>query len=250
MKQGNMDWVQTNTDAPRAGHVYLVRGFIGLFSFGIDRLTNEIEASGVRSHVFQEDQHKTLSDTIVQAYRANKDHEPICLIGHSLGANDVIEIAQALDKQGVPVDMLVTIDATEYRDVPKNVAVCYNYYQPSIFDGTGILRGIPLKQEPGSTGKLYNYNIRKERSDLMEWDTTHVNIDKNEKIHREVIAHLQEACPPRAQWLAMKNGNPMLAAARIDPSRPSAAPALHSAALTPRVSQITGNAAETGAPRK
>lgn len=204
MTPGKMEWVQTSSTAPRAGNAYLIRGLIGMFSHGIDVLTVKVKDSGIDANVWQEDQHKELAAKIVEAYNANPNHEPIVLIGHSLGADDSIYIARELDKVGIPVDVLVTLDATRPPKVPKNVKVCYNYYQPSIFDGTGILRGIPLETEPGFAGKIYNMDVRGEYKHLLEWDTNHVNIDKNSKIHKDVIAKLYEICPPREQWVAMQ----------------------------------------------
>jgi hypothetical protein len=212
MKQGEMSWVSTNTTEKRAGHVYLIRGFIGLFSYGIDRMTEKVASTGVAAHVFQQDQTAVLGKTIVEKYRSQKGNtEPIVLIGHSLGADDVITISKMLEKEGIPVDLLVTVDPTKPPKVPGNVKVCYNYYQPSIFDGTGILRGIPLELEPGAKTKLYNLNIRGERKDLLEWDTNHVNIDKNTKIHAEVVKHVEQFCPTREAWVAAHGGNKFVA---------------------------------------
>jgi hypothetical protein len=212
MKPGQMEWVQTNTTEPRAGHAYLIRGLIGLFSYGIDRMTDKVNAAGIKADVFQEDQTEILGKTIVAKYKdARSTHEPIVLIGHSLGADDAIKISKMLEAENIPVDMLITIDPTRPPLVPGNVKVCYNYYQPSMFDGTGILRGIPLTLEPGAKTVLYNYNIRAERKDLLEWDTNHVNIDKNSKIHADAIAHILTVCPTRGEWVAMHGGANMAA---------------------------------------
>src|SRR5262245_44664683 len=89
MTPGKMEWVQADSTAPRAGQAYLVRGLIGLFSGGIDALTVKIDGSGVRAHVFQEDQRQLLAQTLVERYKNTPDHEPIILIGHSLGADAV-----------------------------------------------------------------------------------------------------------------------------------------------------------------
>jgi hypothetical protein len=70
MKQGDMNWVQANTSGSRAGHAYLIRGFIGLFSYGIDRMTEKVAATGVEANVFQEDQTQVLGDTILAKYKA------------------------------------------------------------------------------------------------------------------------------------------------------------------------------------
>ncbi len=221
MKPGQMDWVKPNTTDPRAGHVYLIRGLIGLFSYGIDRMTEKVAATGVEANVFQEDQTAELGKTIVAKYKAtNGAHEPIVLIGHSLGADDAIKISKMLEKEGIPVDLLITVDPTEPPPVPGNVKLCYNYYQPSLFDGTGILRGIPLVLEPGAQTKLYNLNIRAERKDLLEWDTNHVNIDKNTKIHAEVVAHVLEVCPTREAWVAAHGGSNSAGSATAAPLAP------------------------------
>ena len=243
MTPGKMDWVQPESTAPRAGQAYLVRGLIGLFSGGIDALTVKIDDAGIRAHVFQEDQRNLLAQTLVEKYRNAPDHEPIILIGHSLGADAVINAARELDKAGVQVDVLVTIDATRPPNLPKNVKVCYNYYQPSIFDGTGILRGIPLTPDPDFHGQLYNMNVRAEYKDLLEWDTNHVNIDKNTKIHADVISKLLPVCPPRPEWAAAHM--PILAGSTTRPAMHIAPP---TAANTNQPPQL-GDAVSTLPPR-
>lgn len=239
MKQGDMQWVHANTTGPRAGHAYLIRGFIGLFSYGIDRMTEKVAATGVEANVFQEDQTQVLGDTILAKYKASPIHEPIVLIGHSLGADDAIKIARRLDKENIPVDLLIAVDATRPDPVPGNVKVCYNYYQPSVFDWTTMVRGQPLVLEPGTKTQLYNLNIRKERQDLLEWDTNHVNIDKNTKIHAEIVKHVMEICPTRAEWVAMHGGTNLT---KIAPTPVKAS----SASTQPAVQTISNTSAGAG----
>ncbi|HEY7115824.1 MAG TPA: hypothetical protein VH475_04505 [Tepidisphaeraceae bacterium] len=232
---GQMDWVQPRSEAPRAGTVYLLRGWVGVFSGGIDVLSEKIQRDGLTARVFQHDQCQELARTMAERYRAAKDPEPICLIGHSFGADDALVIARELDKVGVPVDMVVTLDTVDQRQVPKNVKACYNYYQPGIFGGSNFLRGIPLTPEPGSTGQLFNVNLLEEGKALRAWDTTHVNIDEAPKVHQAIIEHLLAICPERAAWVAAHSGQrdpkfastPVLegartAAGRIAPARDQA----------------------------
>ncbi|MGH7214083.1 MAG: hypothetical protein ACREIT_04910 [Tepidisphaeraceae bacterium] len=227
MTPGKMAWVQTRSDTPRAGNAYLVRGFIGLFSHGIDELTEQINESGVRAHVFQEDQHKKLAAQLAETYRgADEDTEPLVIIGHSYGADDVVKIARALDDAGVRVDLLITLDPTARAIVPKNVVRCVNFYQPSIWDATPVLRGVALKTLPGAPSEqLVNLNLRGERKDLLEWDTNHVNIDKNSRIHVEVVKLVLGACPPRETWALRKHGKESVAARTLP------GPAAHSNSL-------------------
>src|SRR5687767_8719344 len=110
MKPGALARVRPVSDQPRAGNAYLLRGFIGVFSTGVDDLARQIDASGVRANVYQDDQWAALARTIAQKYKHARHAEPLVLIGHSYGADDVVRIARELDKANVPVDLLVTLD--------------------------------------------------------------------------------------------------------------------------------------------
>ena len=135
------------------GNVYLVRGWVGIFSGGMDHLDGEINQSGVNSLIFQHDQCKELAKTMVDRYKNAKNPEPICMVGHSFGSDDALIIARELDKAGVPVDLIIMLDAVNEKTVPKNVKLCYNFWQPGMFGRSNFLRGIPLTQEPGGTGR-------------------------------------------------------------------------------------------------
>jgi hypothetical protein len=220
MSSGQMDWVQPETQANRAGTVYLVRGWMGIFSGGMDRLGEEIDKTGVNARVYQHDQCAQLAKTMAERYRNSPNHEPICMIGHSFGSDDSLIIARELDKVGVPVDLIIIMDAVNETVVPKNVKLCINYWQPGIFGDSNFLRGIPLTQEPGSTGKLINMNLFEEGKDLREPTTNHINIDEAPKLHKAIIEHILATCPTRSVWAAAHPGSqlvtPVVASSRSD----------------------------------
>lgn len=199
MKNGDVAAIGPTSTAPRVGRVYLIRGLIGLFSVGIDRLGEKIAAEGIHAQVFQEAQDPRMAAAIIATYEHAAEREPLILIGHSVGAEDVITIARKLQPHGITVDLMICLDATNPAKVPANVRQCVNYYQPSIMDFLPILRGLPLKAEPDFAGDLQNLNVRHERRDLLEWDTNHFNIDKDTKIHADILARLRELCLPREQ---------------------------------------------------
>jgi hypothetical protein len=219
---GRMDWVQPKSEAPHAGNVYLVRGLIGVFSTGMDELSVKLNDSGVRAHVFQGDQRSELARTLVAKYKGVENPEPLCLIGHSYGADDVLRVAHTLEESGIKVDLLVTVDATTPPTVPTNVAVCYNYYQSQVTDFIPMFRGIPLKQEKPGSGTLVNTDLRKDRTDLLQSGTNHINIDKNELVQNLLVRQVLEACPPRDVWAARHGGDrslePQKASARLPAS--------------------------------
>lgn len=203
MKPGSMAAVQPVSDSPRAGNVYLLRGWIGIFSTGIDNLTEKVNEAGVRAHVYQDDQWKSLGNTIVQKYRNEVTHEPIVLVGHSYGADDVIRIARILQRENIEVELLVTLDPVTPPKVPGNVKTAVNLYRSNgVFDTMPFLRGVAVTVDDPPPAKLVQYDIRTERQDLMEPGTDHFNIEKKGKIHDEVVKHVLSACPPRAVWVA------------------------------------------------
>lgn len=214
LEPGKLEWVQIHSDQPRAGNVYLIRGLIGVFSTGMDELSTKIENSGVRARVFQDNQHAHLANAMLKAYSGAKNPEPLVLIGHSYGADDVVRVARELKTKGIRVDLMVTFDATVPPKVPDNVALVYNYYQSQPTDVIPMFRGIPLTLDEGAKTKLVNMDLRKERKDLLEPGTNHINIDKNGVLQDEVVKKVLEVCVPRETWVA-RHGNAVPANAGV-----------------------------------
>jgi hypothetical protein len=209
LKNGDLNAIQIHSTAPRAGNVYLERGLIGVFSTGMDVLAEQLRDQGMRCHVYQDAQHDVLGNQLVKVYRGKtNEREPLVLIGHSYGADDVVGICRKLDAANIPVDLLVTVDATTPPNVPKNVKMVYNYYQSTATDFIPMFRGIPLTPDKDAKNvKIVNIDLRKQRTDLLEPGTNHINIDKNMKLHKVLVDHVLEVCPPRQTWLAGR-GNP------------------------------------------
>ena len=49
---GPLEAVRADSTAPRQGRAYLLRGWNGLWSEGMDALAKEIRSSGVEAHVY------------------------------------------------------------------------------------------------------------------------------------------------------------------------------------------------------
>jgi len=208
-RRGPLERVQRVSDQPRAGNAYLLRGFIGIFSEGIDHLSGQINQAGVRAQVYQDDQWAALARTIARQYQGKRDAEPLILIGHSYGADDVVRIARELDAANVPVDLLVTLDPVTPPPVPKNVRHALNIYQSNgARDALPFLRGVPVKPVASFAGRLDNFDIKKDRRDLLEPGTDHFNIEKKGAVQEEVLGHVLMTCPPRQTWLAARGPLP------------------------------------------
>jgi pimeloyl-ACP methyl ester carboxylesterase len=207
MTPGKMAWVRPDSDRARAGNVYLLRGWIGIFSTGINHLGEKLNAAGVRSSVYQEDQWRGLAAAIKEKYGSAKEHEPLILVGHSFGADDALRVSRELGEAGIMVDLVITLDPVTPPEVPGNVRRCYNLYESNgAWDKVPAFRGVPLKLADGSRSMLQNVDVRKDRTDLLEPGTDHFNIEKKAKIHAEVLRQVLATCPTRSEWVAAHGG--------------------------------------------
>ena len=163
------------TAAARAkrGDVYLLRGFGNVFSRGLDAMGSKLSKSGVSAKVIGHGSWQSAVRQIVK--NRKKRRTPVVLIGHSLGANKALRMAEALAKERIPVSFLVTFAATNPRPVPRNVRKATNYY----FESEGW--GEKLKRGPGFRGRLKNIDFSKSKT------VGHFNIDKQPRLQRQVI---------------------------------------------------------------
>ena len=82
---------------PRA-HVYLLRGLMNIFSLGMDTLAEKIQRRGIYATIHNYAEWQTLADQAAAAYHAGKEG-PIIIVGHSLGADAVMEMSAYLPKR-------------------------------------------------------------------------------------------------------------------------------------------------------
>lgn len=198
---GRMEWVSGHNKAPRVGTVYCIRGWSGVFSAGIDEMAQQINEAGGTALVYMPEQYPELAAAMVEKYKGDARHEPIIFVGHSRGVDSSLIISRELEKAGVEVDLIACLDSVDEVTVPKNVKACYNYWMTGDFGNeTNFLRGIPLVQAPGSTGKLYNIDLNKDGRDLRGPLTDHVSMDDDTKLQREIVKHILAACPERSAW--------------------------------------------------
>jgi hypothetical protein len=153
--------------------VYLLRGWFGVFSAGVDALADDLQVKGIKAEAIGHVAWKPTVAKIV-ADRAGGRGGPLVLVGHSQGANNVIEMARELEKQKIPVDLLVTLAPFMQDPVPGNVVRALNYYQAGGW-------GAPLSGDKGFHGKISNVDMA---GDLI---STHVNIDKNAKVQADIV---------------------------------------------------------------
>jgi hypothetical protein len=180
--------------AQSRAHVYLLRGLMNIFSLGMDTLSAQLNRNGVYATVHGYGEWQALADRAAVDFKAGKEG-PIILIGHSLGADAVMEMAAYLGRKGIPVAMVVPFDGTQSFAASDNVARVLNLTQR---DYAYMRRG------PGFHGTLANVDVSSDPN------IDHINIDKSPRLHARVVNEV----------LAITGGHRLAA-----PSGPKATPA-------------------------
>jgi hypothetical protein len=150
-------------------HVYLFHGIFAFLSLGMDDIAGKLQRRGINATLHSYDEWQTVAEQAAAGYQAGTDY-PIILIGHSLGANSVMKIADYLNKAGVPVALAVTFDSTDTYYAPQNVARLLNF-----------TRYFDMRRGPGFHGSLTNDNLRSDPQ------ITHLNIDRTPQLQAWVI---------------------------------------------------------------
>lgn len=160
----------------RGGHpqVYLLRGLANIFSTGLDEIGRKLRLAGVNAHVQGFTAWRSALNKIV-ADRQKFGPSPVILVGHSLGANAIISLAKALEKQGIRVDYMASFAATSPSPLPANITRVVNFYFSSHDWGAALTKG------PGFRGRLENRDLSHDQH------VNHFNIEKQDALQNEVV---------------------------------------------------------------
>lgn len=159
-------------------NVYLMRGFMNVFSLGMDTLAEKLQRRGLKAEVYNHVSGASVVSEII-AQRKAGDRSPIVLIGHSLGASEVVSMANDLSTAGISVDLVVPIDAVVTTHAFGTTKRIVNYYMS---DGVGA----PVVAGAGFKGRLQNVDVR-------GMGVGHIFIDKSEKVQDMVIGQVVAA---------------------------------------------------------
>ena len=170
---------RTTTEVARhkTGEVFRLRGFADVFSRGLDAMAATLNRQGIDAEVSNHNAWRAIALDIIASQRRSGPR-PVVLIGHSLGANAVIQIAELLKKEHITVQYMATFAATGPHPVPSNVRRVDNFY----FATHGW--GEPLTGATDFSGRLSNRDFSDAEG------VGHFNIDKQPAIQREVLARI------------------------------------------------------------
>lgn len=153
--------------------VLLLRGWFGVFSTGLDGIADALKANGINAEVAGHLYWETAVADIIRE-RAEGKVRPLVLVGHSQGANNVIDMARALQAHNIQVDLLVTLAPFMQNPIPANVVHAIDFYQSPGW-------GAPLVPDNGFHGVLQNVDMSG------DWGANHMNVDKNARVQNDIL---------------------------------------------------------------
>ena len=165
-------------------HVYLLRGLANVFSLGMDDLAKKLNARGIPATVHEYGQWASLADAAAAESRAT-GNSPIIIVGHSLGADAAVEMAERLTALGTPPKLVVTFDPVGVTQVGASAGYFINYYQSNNGYGKRLTAG------PGFRGNIVNRNLN------AIGGIDHFNIEKSPRLHDEVITQVRSITTPK-----------------------------------------------------
>lgn len=167
--------------SPKAhAHVYLIRGFLNIFSLGMDEMAAKLQRQGIYATVHNHLAWPLIANEAAEEYRSGKVRT-IILVGHSAGADAVADICARLGEQGIPVKLAINLDPGLSRTPASGHVERYiNYYV-----STGI--GHTIDKTPQFRGHFANVDVANMPG------VGHFNIDKNAAMEAKVIRDIDAA---------------------------------------------------------
>ncbi len=178
------------------GHAFGMRGFLGVFSLGIDGLANHLNTAHIIQAAAIADHSKwQFRRILLRDYRKGLMHGPLILYGHSWGGDDQIRIARALGRHGIKVQLLLLIDPVTPPRIPPNVERCIDIYKSHPdSDWLPIWRGVPVKVKDIYRTRLTDINLRYALVDFPTKNLTHATIIDSPGVQKMMLHAIINAC--------------------------------------------------------
>jgi hypothetical protein len=133
-------------------HVYLIRGLLNVFSLGLDSIADKLHHHGIEATVHNHLEWPALVGEAVEACKSGRESQ-IILVGHSLGASSVVDMANSMGQAGVQESLVISIDPVVRDTATGYVNRLVNYY---VSNGVGQ----PVDRGPSFHGVVQNIDLK------------------------------------------------------------------------------------------
>lgn len=161
-----------------AEEVYMIRGFMDVFSNGMNQMTRTLNSRGIRAKAISNGEWRTVAEDIIRRKKSGRVSHPIIIVGHSLGGVEAPSFANTLGKAGIKTALVIGLDPGFNTPPPfgPGAVQVVNYKIPS---GQSYRRG------KGFKGRITTIDVSKYGAD-------HVGIDKNPKVQSLVVKRIRQ----------------------------------------------------------
>jgi hypothetical protein len=174
----------TSAAAAASAHVYLLRGVLNIFSFGLDDIADKLRAQGIPVTVANFASWSSLANEAAAEYRSGRI-KTIVLVGHSSGATALPDMVARLNELGTPVKLAIGLDSVFRTSLNGRVGKYINFY---IANGAGT----PVAKGNRFQGSLENVNVENVPG------VGHITIEKNQIMQQKVIGAIDAVVFDRA----------------------------------------------------
>ncbi|MBO6815465.1 MAG: hypothetical protein JJ891_11430 [Rhizobiaceae bacterium] len=167
-----------SANVAQAEEVYMIRGFLNVFSDGMNQMTRQLKARGIRVRAISNGDWANIANDIIRRSKSKQVSHPIVIAGHSLGGVEAARFANRLGQGGVKTALLIGLDPgfPQPPALTKGAQQVVNYKIPS---GKNYRRG------RGFDGQITTI-------DVSRYGTDHVGIDKNKRIQGLVVDRIRK----------------------------------------------------------
>jgi hypothetical protein len=165
--------------------VYLLRGWLNVFSLGMDKLGDELRQKNIEAVVGNHTLSGLYASEAIADCKSGKISS-IAIVGHSLGASAAVSMAEQLAQAGVRVALIVTIDPVVETRVSRNVQTLKNFYFSN-----GVGRAV--QRAPDFHGSLQNVDMKADSQ------LGHVSLANSETLHRQIFGYVSAAAGSRCR---------------------------------------------------
>jgi hypothetical protein len=174
--------VLTTTPA-KAEEVYFIRGFMNIWSRGMDQMASKLRARGVNAKAISNGQWEGIARDIVKRSKSGAVSYPIIIAGHSTGGQEAPQFANTLAKSGVPVKLVIGVDPGFAAPPPFTTGSerVVNFY----IKNSG--RGKPYRATASFNGSITNIDIRPFSN------ADHTQLEKDPVVQARIIGQVMSA---------------------------------------------------------
>lgn len=181
------------TDSGKPGRILIVRGALNVFSLGLDKLACRLSQRGYQVDVAPPMLAMNAAAAIAREYHG---HAPLAVVGHSRGGKYCSLVPELWQEKGIPVALVVILDANVQQPVPGNVQRCVNFY---VTHQLSVLHGHAVRAADRRTD-LVNVNLADRSRSAAMPVVGHFNIDESPWVQQLILQEVRRslASPPVA----------------------------------------------------